>query len=160
MHDGFRRRRQGNAVRQCEPVSTSECFVNRALRFLRAVIVGSGATLADFSIFTTCVRLLGVAPGSARLPALLAGACCQFFGNRSFTFRAQAGSLSRQVWLFVIAEGVTLLLNFTVFRLLARSAPSVAPELVSLFGTFLVFVGFAYPMRRLVIFRLPTTPER
>jgi putative flippase GtrA len=139
-------------------VSVPDSLATRALRFGRAVIVGSSATFADFSIFTACVRVLGVAPGAARLPALLAGACFQFFGNRTFTFRAQAGSVSRQARLFVLAEGVTLALNFGIFRLLARSAPTVAPELVSLLGTFLVFVTFAYPMRRLVIFRLPTPP--
>jgi hypothetical protein len=31
----------------------------------------------------------------------------------------------------------------------------VPPELVSFFGTFVVFITFAYPMRRLVIFKLP-----
>ena len=136
-----------------------ESLLTRALRFGRAVIVGSSATLADFSIFTTCVRLLGVAPTTARVPALVAGACCQFFGNRSFTFRAQAGNLSRQARLFVLAEGVTLALNYGTFRLLARSVPSLAPELVSLAGTFVVFVTFAYPVRRLVIFRLPASPD-
>jgi len=29
------------------------------------------------------------------------------------------------------------------------------PELASLLGTFIIFVTFGYPMRRLVIFRVP-----
>jgi len=34
------------------------------------------------------------------------------------------------------------------------------PELVSFLGTFIVFIGFAYPMRKLVIFKLQKTgPE-
>jgi putative flippase GtrA len=133
----------------------AEPLVDRALRFARACLVGSGATIVDFSILTTCIRVLDVAPTSARLPALLAGASVQFFGNRTFTFRAQRGSMSRQARLFVVAEGVTLALNWTTFRLLAPRLTSVPPELVSFLGTFLVFVGFAYPMRKLVIFRLP-----
>ena len=48
-----------------------------------------------------------MAPSAARLPALLTGACLQFFGNRTYTFRAQAGNLSRQAWSFVIAEAIT-----------------------------------------------------
>jgi putative flippase GtrA len=119
------------------------------------LIVGSGATLADFSVFETCVRAAGIAPGSARLPALVTGACCQFFGNRAFTFRASAGKLSRQARLFVLAEAITLALNWSLFQLLLKHIPSVAPELLSFLGTFLVFVSFAYPVRRLVIFRLP-----
>jgi putative flippase GtrA len=133
-----------------------EPFAERLLRFGRAVIVGSGATLADLSVFETCVRLIGVPPSTARLPALVTGACCQFIGNRTFTFRATAGNLSRQARLFLCAEVITLALNWLSFRLLLDHAPTgVPPEVVSFLGTFLVFVGFAYPARRWVVFRLP-----
>jgi len=127
----------------------------RALRFGRALIVGSGATVCDFSLLWSCIHLLGMAPTAARVPSLCAGAATQFFGNRSFTFRAQAGNLSRQARFFVAAELVTLLLNFSVFSWLVPRVHAVPPELLSFAGTFLVFVGFAYPVRRLVIFRLP-----
>jgi putative flippase GtrA len=136
-------------------VSERERFSFRALRFARALLVGSGATIVDFSLFSACIRLIGMTPTAARLPALCAGASVQFFGNRSFTFRAQAGSLSRQARLFVAAELFTLLLNFGVFSWLVPRVHGIAPELVSFVGTFLVFVTFAYPMRRLVIFKLP-----
>lgn len=132
-----------------------ESLLTRAYRFGRALIVGSGATLVDFSIFTTCVRAIDIAPTHARLPALMAGACVQFVGSRGFTFRARAGKLSRQLKLFVAAEALTLGLNWSVFQLLIRRIQGVPPELVSFLGTGLVFVAFAYPMRRLVIFRLP-----
>jgi len=137
-------------------VNEGERWSDRALRFARALIVGSGATLVDFSLFSACIRLLGMTPTAARLPALCAGASLQFFGNRTFTFRAQAGSLSRQARFFVVAELCTLLLNFGVFSWLVPRVPGVAPELVSFAGTFLVFVSFAYPVRRLVIFKLPS----
>jgi len=132
-----------------------ETWLTRAYRFGRALVVGSGATLVDFSIFTTCVRAIDVAPTHARLPALLAGACVQFVGSRGYTFRARAGRLSRQLKLFVAAEAVTLGLNWSVFQLLIRHVRGLPPELVSFLGTGLVFVGFAYPVRRLVIFKLP-----
>ena len=137
-------------------VNEAERLSDRALRFLRALIVGSGATLVDFSLFSTCIRLVGMTPTAARLPALCAGASVQFFGNRSFTFRAQAGSLSRQARFFVAAELVTLLMNYGVFSWLVPRVHGIAPELVSFAGTFIVFVTFAYPMRRLVIFKLPS----
>jgi putative flippase GtrA len=127
----------------------------RIYRFGRALIVGSGATLTDFSVFTTCVRGLGLAPTTARLPALAAGACLQFFGNRTFTFRARAGKLSRQAALFLAAELVTLGLNWAVFKFLVERVHFVPPEIVAFMGTFIVFVTFAYPVRRLVVFRLP-----
>jgi putative flippase GtrA len=135
---------------------TSEPLLQRALRFGRALIVGSGATLADFSVFETCVRIIGMAPSAARLPALLTGACFQFFGNRTFTFRARAGSITRQAWLFLIAEAVTLGLNFGIFHVLVSNIHGVPPELLGFLGTFVTFVGFAYPVRRWVVFRTPT----
>ena len=136
-------------------MSEGERLSIRALRFGRALIVGSGATLVDFSLFSTCIRLIGMTPTAARLPALCAGASVQFFGSRNFTFRAQAGSVARQARFFVVAELLTLLLNFSVFSWLVPRVPGLAPELVSFAGTFVVFVAFAYPMRRLVIFKLP-----
>ena len=78
----------------------------------------------------------------------------QFVGNRVYTFRAQAGSLSRQAKWFVAAELLTLAFNWLLFRLLAAHVGGVAPELLSFAGTFLVFVIFAYPMRRLVVFKV------
>lgn len=136
----------------------SEPFGQRLLRFGRAVIVGSGATLADLSVFETCVRAVGMAPSAARFPALLTGACLQFVGNRGFTFRAQAGSLPRQAWLFVVAEALTLALNWSIFHLLVTNIDGVPPELLGFLGTFIVFITFAYPVRRWVIFRLPPEP--
>jgi len=136
-------------------VSEPERWSDRAFRFARALIVGSGATLVDFSLFSACIRLIGMTPTAARLPALCAGASLQFFGNRSFTFRAQAGSLSRQARFFVAAELFTLLLNYGLFSWLVPRVPGVAPEILSFVGTFVTFVTFAYPMRRLVIFKLP-----
>ena len=133
----------------------SEPLSHRVFRFIRALVVGSGATLVDFSIFTTCIRLAGVAPAYARLPALCAGASVQFFGNRSYTFRAQAGKLTRQAKWFVAAELATLLMNWLLFRFLSAHVRGVAPELLSFAGTFVTFVAFAYPMRKLVIFKLP-----
>jgi putative flippase GtrA len=133
----------------------SEALLTRVLRFGRAIIVGSGATLVDFSVLTTCIRLVGLAPTSARLPALLAGASVQFFGNRTYTFRARAGRIGRQAKLFVVAEAITLGMNYGLFRLLATHVRVLPPELLSFAGTFVVFVTFAYPMRRLVIFKVP-----
>jgi putative flippase GtrA len=136
-------------------VSGAESLSVRALRFARALVVGSGATIVDFSLFTTCIRLVGMTPTAARLPALCAGASVQFFGNRTFTFRAQAGSISRQARIFVVVELATLLMNYFLFRWLVPRIHFLAPELVSFLGTFVVFITFAYPMRRLVIFKLP-----
>ena len=138
-----------------EIVSQVERWSDRAWRFVRALVVGSGATIVDFSLLTTCIRVLGMAPTTARLPALCAGASVQFFGNRSYTFRAQAGSISRQARIFVFVELATLLMNYFLFRWLVPRVHFLPPELTSFCGTFIVFITFAYPMRKLVIFKLP-----
>ncbi len=132
-----------------------EPLLVRALQFGRALLVGGGATLVDFSVLTTCIRLIGLAPVEARLPALVAGASVQFFGNRTFTFRAERGAMSRQAKLFFLAELAALAMNFSIFRFLAPRLTVLPPEVVSFLGTSIVFVAFAYPMRKLVIFRLP-----
>jgi putative flippase GtrA len=136
-----------------------EPLIVRAARFARALVVGSGATIVDFSVLTACIRLAGIAPTSARLPALLCGASVQFFGNRTFTFRAQRGSIARQARLFIVFEVVTLAMNWGLYQILAPRIDVVPPEVVSFLGTFLVFIAFAYPMRKLVIFRVPDAPS-
>ncbi len=135
----------------------SERLIDRAWRFARACIVGGRATLVDFSVLAICIRVIELAPVTARIPALMAGATVQFFGNRTFTFRAQSGSLSRQAKLFAVFEIATLVLNWSAFRLLQPRLTVLPPEVVSFLGTFLTFVAFAYPIRRLVIFRLPSS---
>jgi putative flippase GtrA len=126
----------------------------RGWRFSRALIVGAAATAADFAVLTVAIRLLSVAPEIARGPALLAGALVQFFGNRRYTFRAQAGSLGRHAKLFLAFELLGYLANLVIYRFLVKWFPQIAPELLSFAGTFVVFVAYSYPLRRLVIFRL------
>jgi len=137
-------------------VSGSERLVDRAWRFARACIVGGAATVVDFVVLTFCIRVLAIVPTTARVPALVAGALVQFLGNRTFTFRAQDGSLSRQAKLFVALEVAMLFLNWIAFRWLQPTLAFLPPELVSLLGTFVTFVAFAYPFQRLVVFRRPT----
>jgi putative flippase GtrA len=147
---------QEATINSKRPLAPTEPLVARFFRFVRALVVGSGATLVDFSVLTSCIRLAGLAPASARVPALLAGASVQFFGNRTYTFRARAGRIGRQAKLFICAEAITLVLNYSVFRFLAARVHFVPPELVSFAGTFVVFVTFAYPVRKLVIFKVPS----
>ena len=138
---------------------THEPLLTRLYRFIRASLVGSGASVVDFAVLTTCIRVLGLAPTAARLPALVAGASVQFFGSRTFAFRAQAGPINTQAKLFVCSELVSVALNWAVFRWLVPRVTFVPPEIVSLAGTALVFVTFNYPVRRLVVFRIPDAPR-
>jgi putative flippase GtrA len=140
-------------------VSSAEPILARLYRFGRASFVGGGASLVDFTVLTTCIRVLGLAPTVARMPALLAGASLQFFGSRGFVFRARAGKISTQAKLFVCAESISVLLNWVVFRVLVPRVSLVPPEVTSLLGTFVVFVTFNYPIRRLLVFRVDESPR-
>ncbi|MFO7181664.1 MAG: GtrA family protein [Pseudomonadota bacterium] len=129
----------------------------RVLRYVRTLIVGSWATLADFSVLTLCTRVLATDPVVGRVPALVAGALVQFFGSRSFAFRAQSGSMSRQAKLFVLHEVIGLPLTLLVFRLLIGLIPFLPPELVGMFANTVVFVIYSYPVRRFIVFHVART---
>jgi putative flippase GtrA len=145
-------------------LSESESLWTRAWRFARALIVGGGATLTDFSVFTLCVRAIGINAASARLPALLAGASVQFFGSRHFAFRAATGNLPRQARLFVVFEVVSVALNWALFQFLLPRLSVLPPELVTMVASSTIFVLYNYPTRRLIIFKLAEpavqAPER
>jgi hypothetical protein len=63
--------------------------------------------------------------------------------------------MSRQAKLFLVFESVTLVMNWLIYQGLLKVLPGVAPELLSFLGTFVVFIGFNYPMRKNVIFNVP-----
>ena len=126
----------------------------RALRFARAIVVGTAATVADVAVLTIAIRVFSLAPELARGPALMAGAAVQFFGNRRYTFRAERGSLARHARLFFVFEASAYVANLVLYRSLVHWITVVPPELVSFLGTFVIFVAYSYPVRRLVIFRL------
>lgn len=142
----------------CESARAPAGRFSRLFRFGRALVVGSGATLVDFAVLMTCIRILDMTPALARAPALVAGASFQFFGHRSFTFRARSGGLSRQAKLFISVEIVALVLNLSLYEALLTRVHALPPEILSFVGSFLVFVTFAYPMHRRLSFALPPTP--
>ena len=127
----------------------------KALQLGRAVVVGSGATLLDFAVLTTCIRLFEMEPVIARIPALVAGASLQFFGHRRFTFRATSGAISRQARRFVAIELIGLCVNLWIYAFLVSRIHIVPAETLGFVASFLVFIGFAYPMHRLVSFASP-----
>lgn len=132
----------------------------RATRLGTALAVGAAATGADFLVLTLCIRALHIDPAIARAPALFTGALVQFLGNRAFTFRATAGALGRHARLFLLFEGVAYLGNLLVYRYLVKWITFLPPELVSFVGTFVIFAGYSYPVRRLVVFRLLRAEQR
>lgn len=125
----------------------------RALRVARALLVGSAATVLDFSVLSVCIRVFGVAAWNARIPALIAGALVQFYGSRGYTFRAARGDIRRQAKLFTVVQLVAMGLNWALFRLLVLHVHQLAPELLSFVASFVVFCSLEYPVRAAIAFR-------
>jgi len=121
----------------------------RVIRFLRGAGVGIAATAADLMALAVLVELFTLAPTVANVPALLVGALVQFLGCRHLVFDAAGGSLRRQAVGFALAEAGTLALNGLAFHLLVTLTP-VPYALARPVGTFVVFVGFSYPVWHLV----------
>lgn len=127
------------------------------LGFARTLIVGFWANILDFALLAVCFRWLHFDAMPSRAIALLTSAVITFVGCRAFAFRAKAGSVPKQATRFVVSELVGVLLNLASFRLCTLCAPLAVPELVSAVANALVFVGFSYPVRKLVVFAVPPT---
>lgn len=115
------------------------------LRFLRGSAVGIVATLLDMAVLAVLVEWVHLTPAQANIPALVAGAVVQFVGCRHLVFRATKGSVPRQVLGFAATEAGTLTLNGILFHVLVSLTPVPYP-LARMLGTFLVFIGFSYPL--------------
>jgi putative flippase GtrA len=125
-----------------------EPLVSRAWRFARAGVAGGVATLVDLGVLALLVSVFHLDPRVASSPALLAGGVTNFFANRHFAFRAQQGSLARQVALFSVVEVGTLVLNGVLYDTALRSIPGAAGAYwaVRLATSHVVFLLWSYPL--------------
>jgi putative flippase GtrA len=132
-------------------------FPQRLLTFARSALAGGAATLVDLGVIAVAVGLFHVSPRAANVPALLAGAVVQFFGNRCFAFRASAGSLRRQATLFLLAEAITLGLNGALYHAVVTHVTlgTVGAVLVRAVVTNAVFVLWSYPVWRRIFQPVP-----
>lgn len=124
----------------------------------RVLFVGFWANLLDFALLAACFRLLHIGAMPSRCIALVLSGALTFVASRSFVFRARHESVPKQAGRFLMAEVLGVGLNLASFRLCAWLAPLSAPELVSFVANALVFVGFSYPVRRLLVFAAPVGP--
>ncbi|MCA8938802.1 MAG: GtrA family protein [Planctomycetes bacterium] len=115
--------------------------------FLRSSAAGLVATAVDIGVLSLCIRVFGMDARLASLPALLAGALVQFFGNRHWAFRAGEGCVKRQALWFTLVEVVTLGLNALLYDILVGPLrqSQIPPELTRALSTNLVFLVWSYP---------------
>lgn len=116
--------------------------------FLRSLITGGIATITDMTLLAFAVGVLHVSPRAANVPALLAGAIAQFFGNRHFAFRASKGKLGRQAVLFGLTEAVALGLNAILYNAVATFFPltTLTAVVARALTTNAVFLCWSYPV--------------
>jgi putative flippase GtrA len=124
----------------------------------RVLFVGFWATVLDFALLSACFRLLHIDAMPSRFIALVLSGVLTFVASRSFVFRARHDSVPKQAGRFLAAELVGVALNLASFRFCVWLSPFSAPELVSFAANALVFVGFSYPVRRLLVFAAPASP--
>lgn len=118
---------------------------------LRSALAGGAATATDLLVLFTFIQA-GCSPRVASVPALIAGGVVNFYGNRTFAFRATAGAIERQAMLFTLSELVTLALNGVLYDLAVRTlSPSTgAAMVIRLVAQNLVFLAWSFPIWRLV----------
>lgn len=120
----------------------------RFATFLRSLLTGGMATLADVGALAFAVGVLHISPARASVPALLVGAAVQFFGNRHFAFRAAHAPMANQAFLFVVAEAVTMALNAALYQAVTILVPLTLTTAViaRVITTNLVFLLWSYPV--------------
>ncbi len=129
-------------ARGLPPLSTA-----RLATFVRSLLTGGAATLADLAVIAFAVGILHASPRAANIPALFVGATVQFFGNRHFAFRASSGKIQRQALLFVASEAVAMVLNAALYH--AAAALPLTPitaVLARAITTNIVFLLWSYPV--------------
>lgn len=120
---------------------------------IRSLLVGVAATVVDVAALFLLVRVLGLHPTAANVPALLLGVTLQFLGNKLWAFQDRSRAYVRQGSLFALVEAGTFVLNALAYHVFVAWM-GIDYLLARPLGTFLVYAGFSYPLWAR-IFRAP-----
>ncbi|MGZ6095579.1 MAG: GtrA family protein, partial [Polyangiales bacterium] len=90
-------------------------------KLLRSLLAGGAATFADLLVLLLAIHVLRLDARIASIPALVAGGVVSFFGNRHFAFRAGAGDVRKQAFLYTATEVVALVLNGLLYDVAVRA---------------------------------------
>ena len=97
-------------------------------QFLRFGLVGAGGFIVDTTMLFLMHRVLGLDPYSARAISIFTAMNFTWMGNRLITFRLHAATAPRGIaveWSrFVAANAFGALVNYAVYALLVRFAPT------------------------------------
>lgn len=148
---GFRSLPATTSSPECS-LNNREPMIERFKRFMRSSLVGLVTSVVDLAIIETGIRLMKIDPAVAKAVALAVCTLIQFFGNRSFAFRAQKGRLGRQMAWFIGCETIAAGLMCLVFRQMVRHMPL---EIANALSIGVVYFGFSYPLWKRVFTVLP-----
>lgn len=115
---------------------------------VRSVLVGVGASVADFALLAALVEMGRVRPELAVVPAMLLGLMIQFVGNKYFAFGDRSVVSVGQAAAFLGVEVGTLLLGAGCFALLVSW--QLPYGIARLLAAALVYFGFSFPLWRCV----------
>lgn len=127
-------------------------WLRKLERLLRSGIAGIAATAADLTALALLVSVFHMNARVANVPALVVGGLVNFLGNRHYAFRAGEGPLGKQAAGYTIVELIALALNGVLYDVILRVVPQAAHLywLVRLITSHVVFLGWSYPLWRLV----------
>ncbi len=119
------------------------------MTFVKSVLVGGLATIADLVSLAVLVEVFALSPSVANVPALLLGVLVQYFGNKYLAFEDRSRDHLRQGSQFALVEAAALALNAALFQI-GITALGLPYPVARVLGSFLVYVGFSYPLWRRV----------
>jgi putative flippase GtrA len=123
---------------------------------LRSASVGLVATASDLGSLLLLIHVAGLSKRLANIPSLLPGLLIQFIGNKYFAFQDRSKAIVMQGSLFFVIEMFAFAFNVLLFDLLVhRCAMHEIPA--RLLGTNIVYLGFSFPLWRLLVFRKRTS---
>ncbi|MBL8993327.1 MAG: GtrA family protein [Spirochaetia bacterium] len=126
--------------------------------YARFMIVGAGAFLIDFGIYTASFRLLHFNDRLAYAAGVLIATTYAFILNKLWTFQNKGENWAAQTTLFFIGRGVAIGIVYLIYEFLKKGLGGLnvpyhyeASKILSAMSSFV----FNYFFAKLVVFRKP-----
>lgn len=122
------------------------------------MIVGAGAFLIDFGIYTLCFRFLHMNDRLAYVMGVLIATTYAFILNKIWTFQNKGENWGSQTTLFFVGRGVSIVIVYLIYEGLKKMLGDwnvpyhyYASKIISAMSSFV----FNYFFAKFVVFRKP-----
>jgi len=120
------------------------------LAFFKSNIVGLVSTVVNLGLLALLIDVVGLTSTQANFPSLAAGSAVMFFGHRHFAFAVAERPIGGQAWRYLLAECGSFTLNYVGFHFMSQHIQYIAARMLV---TFLVYVGYNFPVWKFYVFR-------